>query len=66
MSAECPACAGLGKTTPPGSECGDCNGIGKVKKRHTTSVDIPAGVENGMTMRVAGKGDAPIQGLFIV
>jgi molecular chaperone DnaJ len=62
MAAECPVCNGKGKSIPKGSECGDCNGVGKVKKRQTLPLDIPAGVEDGMSVRVSGKGDIPLNG----
>jgi molecular chaperone DnaJ len=55
-------CSGKGKTTPPGSKCSSCNGRGKVRERKTVDVDIPAGIEDGMRVRMARMGDMPIDG----
>ncbi|KAJ5243299.1 DnaJ [Penicillium citrinum] len=62
VAATCDACGGVGQTVPRGSECGTCNGNGVVRERKTIKVDIPAGVDNGMRMRVTGEGDAPPTG----
>lgn len=62
MAATCESCAGQGVFTPPGSECGVCSGHGVTTEARTISVDIPAGVEDGMRMRVTGEGDAPPSG----
>ena len=52
----CPNCRGQGKTiTDP---CPDCNGQGRVQKHKTLSVKIPAGVDNGDRIRLAGEGEA--------
>lgn len=58
MRSACPACNGSGSTIPRGSECRDCGGVGKVKHRKQVEVNVPAGIEDGMTIRVAGEGDA--------
>ena len=52
----CQQCGGTGKVvTKP---CPDCSGSGLVRKRETVSVNIPAGVEDGMQLRVSGGGNA--------
>ncbi|KIJ45565.1 hypothetical protein M422DRAFT_59751 [Sphaerobolus stellatus SS14] len=62
MASTCPTCQGSGTTVPPGSACGSCSGIGKVKTRKTETIDIPAGIEDGMAVRLPRAGDAPISG----
>ncbi|WP_084077961.1 molecular chaperone DnaJ [Demequina sp. NBRC 110057] len=56
----CPACGGYGTTIP--SPCPDCSGQGRTHSRHTVKVDIPAGVETGTRIRLAGRGDAGVAG----
>lgn len=58
MSSTCGACGGAGTSIPRGSECGSCRGDGVVRERRSIKVDIPAGVEDGMRLRVSGEGDA--------
>ncbi|MDQ1314337.1 MAG: molecular chaperone DnaJ [Pseudomonadota bacterium] len=56
----CPRCGGSGKmVTDP---CTACHGEGRVKKHKTLSVKIPAGVDNGDRIRLAGEGEAGING----
>jgi len=56
----CPACHGQGKViTDP---CGSCHGSGKVSQTKTLSVKVPAGVDNGDRIRLAGEGEAGEQG----
>jgi len=56
----CPNCRGQGKTgTDP---CPDCNGQGRLQKHKTLSVKIPAGVDNGDRIRLAGEGEAGANG----
>ncbi|EIN13631.1 hypothetical protein PUNSTDRAFT_41143 [Punctularia strigosozonata HHB-11173 SS5] len=62
MSSTCTTCLGAGTTIPRGARCGACSGVGKVRVKSTTKVDIPAGVEDGMLIRIRGAGDAPVQG----
>ncbi|EJD55396.1 hypothetical protein AURDEDRAFT_50886 [Auricularia subglabra TFB-10046 SS5] len=62
MASTCASCQGTGTTVPRGAQCGECSGLGKVKMRSTIDVDIPAGVEDGMTIRVASAGDMPLSG----
>ena len=62
MQTTCTTCRGSGQTTPRDAVCDDCGGVGKVKEKKTVSIDVPAGVEDGMRIRVPGAGDAPIEG----
>jgi len=69
MERVCPRCGGAGKisTTP----CPGCGGRGQVSKRERLRVHIPAGVDTGSRVRVAGKGAAgrgggPAGDLYIV
>jgi molecular chaperone DnaJ len=52
----CPACRGAGKTIK--DPCPDCRGQGRVQKSKTLSVTIPAGVDSGDRIRLAGEGEA--------
>ena len=56
----CPDCNGEGKViTDP---CPDCGGQGRVRRERTLSVDIPAGIESGTRIRLAGEGEAGPRG----
>lgn len=50
----CPACGGRGQAID--SPCPDCAGHGQVEKTDELAVRIPVGVEDGMTLRVPGRG----------
>ena len=52
----CPRCGGSGEMIL--DPCGDCRGQGMVRKERTLSVRIPAGVDDGARIRLAGEGDA--------
>ncbi|MEC9347931.1 MAG: molecular chaperone DnaJ [Pseudomonadota bacterium] len=56
----CPACGGQGQVIS--DPCGDCSGRGRVQKEKTLSVNIPAGVEDGTRIRLAGEGAAGQRG----
>ena len=56
----CPTCGGLGQIVK--NPCKACAGAGRVEKARSLSVDIPAGVETGTRMRLAGKGEAGMRG----
>ncbi|KAI0482517.1 hypothetical protein GGR56DRAFT_663395 [Xylariaceae sp. FL0804] len=60
MASTCGSCRGSGQVTPRGSSCPTCAGKGGVRERKTITVDIPAGIEDGMRLRVDGEGDAPL------
>lgn len=59
MASTCDACGGAGSQIPRGGECSRCDGDGVVHEKKTVTVHIPAGVSDGMRVRVAGEGDAP-------
>lgn len=52
----CSNCHGTGKIFK--RRCTTCNGRGNIRKNRTISVKIPAGIDTGMRLRVAGKGEA--------
>jgi molecular chaperone DnaJ len=56
----CPTCNGEGTTVT--AKCGSCKGEGRVYGEETVSIDIPAGVQEGMQMNVSGKGNAGERG----
>lgn len=60
MASPCAACNGSGTVIPRASRCGSCDGVGRVKERRTVAVDVPAGIEDGMKIKVPGAGDAPL------
>ncbi len=62
MASTCGTCRGSGQVAPRGSECRTCSGHGVVQERKTITVDIPAGIEDGMRLRLDGEGDAPATG----
>ena len=56
----CPACGGAGETiTKP---CRECRGEGRIKARRQLAIKIPAGVETGSRLRLAGKGEGGSRG----
>src|SRR5256886_12381469 len=64
----CPGCQGRGQVID--SPCPSCSGSGRVTRERALSVNIPAGVEDGTRIRLAGEGEAgggggPARGPFI-
>lgn len=59
-TAPCPHCEGNGKIIT--DKCDICHGEGVERKEQTVSINIPAGVADGMTIRVNGKGNAARRG----
>ncbi len=55
MASPCPRCRGAGKVIE--SPCADCRGAGLLQRKADLSIQVPAGVEEGMTIRVAAQGD---------
>ncbi|MCU0910639.1 MAG: molecular chaperone DnaJ [Rhodobacteraceae bacterium] len=56
----CPTCSGLGQIIK--NPCKVCQGAGRVEKDRSLSVNIPAGVETGTRIRLAGEGEAGLRG----
>jgi len=56
----CPRCGGSGRLVL--DPCGDCHGMGQVRRERTLSVRIPAGVDDGARIRLAGEGDGGSNG----
>jgi molecular chaperone DnaJ len=53
---DCPDCLGAGKVIK--EACPVCRGAGLVRENKTIKVNIPAGVDDGSTLRVTGEGEA--------
>lgn len=60
MVRTCPSCHGRGQSIK--TPCKSCGGRGLVQKERTLSVKIPAGVEDGTRIRLAGEGDGGARG----
>lgn len=56
----CPTCHGQGKSIT--NKCPECNGEGVVRDEEVISINIPAGVMEGMQLSVRGKGNAARRG----
>ncbi len=56
----CPNCMGMGEMID--DPCGSCSGDGRVVAERTYTVDVPAGVDTGATLRLTGRGAAGARG----
>ena len=56
----CPTCHGGGRVIE--NPCRVCSGQGRVRREKTLAVAIPAGVEDGTRIRLAGEGEAGVRG----
>ena len=56
----CPACRGAGETIE--SPCRECSGEGRVEKLTKVDIEVPAGIEEGMQLRLTGRGQAGPRG----
>lgn len=56
----CPTCNGEGTTVT--AKCNTCKGEGRVFGEETVSIDIPAGVQEGMQLNISGRGNAGERG----
>ena len=56
----CPACRGLGEIVT--SPCTRCRGDGRRTEERSVRVDVPAGVDDGTTLRINGAGAAALRG----
>lgn len=60
QTAVCNECSGSGEV--PEEKCKACKGVGKVMKGHKVPLKVPAGIDDGQTIRVAGQGGAGVRG----
>ena len=56
----CPSCQGRGQVIA--DPCGKCGGDGRLPEERKLSVNIPAGIEDGTRIRLAGEGEAGLRG----
>jgi molecular chaperone DnaJ len=56
----CPNCQGRGEVIS--DPCPECSGAGRITEERTLSVNIPAGIEDGTRIRLAGEGEAGLRG----
>ncbi|HTW99347.1 MAG TPA: molecular chaperone DnaJ [Acidimicrobiales bacterium] len=56
----CNRCQGIGQIVT--SPCRDCRGEGRRVEEHSVRVEVPAGVDDGTTLRIPGAGNAPHRG----
>jgi molecular chaperone DnaJ len=56
----CTTCQGMGKVIK--DPCRSCAGTGRTRKEKTLAVNVPAGVEEGTRIRLAGEGEAGMRG----
>ncbi|MBI4652679.1 molecular chaperone DnaJ [Candidatus Kuenenbacteria bacterium] len=56
----CPDCQGEGKKAE--KKCTECNGQGRVRKIEKIEVEIPAGIDQGQTLKLSHQGDIGIKG----
>ncbi|MCI9659297.1 MAG: molecular chaperone DnaJ [Lachnospiraceae bacterium] len=56
----CPECNGTGKIIK--DKCPDCYGTGYISSKKKISVTIPAGIDNGQSIRIRGKGEPGVNG----
>ncbi len=56
----CPNCHGRGEVID--DPCPSCGGAGRITRERTLSVNVPAGVEDGTRIRLAGEGEAGLRG----
>jgi len=59
-AAPCGVCDGTGRRIL--SQCKDCRGDGRVQASRTIDVEVPAGVDDGQRLRLAGRGPAAARG----
>jgi len=56
----CPTCYGKGEISE--KDCKQCKGAGRIMDIESVKVDLPAGVDNGQTIKISGKGEAAKKG----
>ncbi|HEX8416008.1 MAG TPA: molecular chaperone DnaJ [Methylobacterium sp.] len=56
----CPNCHGRGEMVD--DPCGNCSGAGRLTRERTLSINVPAGVDDGLRIRLAGEGESGLRG----
>jgi molecular chaperone DnaJ len=56
VSSPCPSCGGIGQKSGP--RCSHCGGDGRIENQKRINIKIPAGIDNGQTLRLSGQGEA--------
>lgn len=60
LATTCPACGGVGRIIK--DKCKECKGEGTIREYKTLDVKIPAGIEDGMTLRLSREGNGGLNG----
>lgn len=60
ISRTCPACGGAGQVIK--DACATCRGQGRIERERTLEVGVPAGVDSGTRLRMAGQGEPGVNG----
>ncbi|MFA5010021.1 MAG: molecular chaperone DnaJ [Patescibacteria group bacterium] len=60
QSQTCPTCRGIGEV--PEKECRNCRGSGRMRQQKEVKIKIPAGIDEGQTIRVREEGNAGLRG----
>ena len=60
IATTCPTCRGRGQVVK--EKCDECRGAGVERTRETVMVSVPAGIDEGQTLRLTGKGQTAIGG----
>jgi molecular chaperone DnaJ len=60
IASTCPSCSGEGEIIE--KPCAECRGTGTLRKSRTITITIPAGIEDGKRLSLAGQGDAGASG----
>jgi len=60
MTTTCPTCRGRGSQAK--APCNECSGVGQVDVERLVKVNVPAGVDEGQTLRLSGQGQAGARG----
>ncbi|MGA2478022.1 MAG: molecular chaperone DnaJ [Spirochaetia bacterium] len=60
IASTCPNCNGEGEIIE--RPCPECRGVGTLRRNHTITISIPAGIEDGKRLSLQGQGDAGVNG----
>jgi molecular chaperone DnaJ len=60
IASTCPSCNGEGEIIE--KACTECKGVGTIRRTHTVTITIPAGIEDGKKLSLSGQGDAGSSG----